>query len=58
MIVFKITSRPASNFVKVLTNYFNDKYLQYYIISKVRIDFMYILCHTSFLILVLIDPRS
>ena len=46
MIASKTTSRPALNFVKVLTNSFN--------FSKVHTDFMYILCHTSFLILVLI----
>ena len=54
MIASKTTSRPALNFVKVLTNSFNDKYLQCYDFSKVHTDFMYILCHTSFLILVLI----
>ena len=46
MIASKTTSRSALNFVKVLTNSFN--------FSKVHTDFMYILCHTSFLILVLI----
>ena len=46
MIVFKITNRPASNFVKVLTSSFNDKYLQSYNFSKVHTDFMNILCHT------------